>query len=60
MAIRTELTLRLQNSPGTLARVCQIVADEHRHGDLAVIMSNGAFGGIHRKLLTALSSPRAR
>ncbi len=29
MAIRTELTLRLQNSPGTLARVCQVVADEH-------------------------------
>ena len=29
MAIRTELTLRLQNSPGSLARVCQIVADEH-------------------------------
>jgi hypothetical protein len=28
MAIRTELTLRLQNSPGSLARVCQIVADE--------------------------------
>ncbi len=29
MAIRTELTLRLQNSPGTLARVCQLIADEH-------------------------------
>ncbi len=29
MAIRTELTLRLQNSPGSLARVCQIIADEH-------------------------------
>jgi len=28
MAIRTELTLRLQNSPGTLARVCQVIADE--------------------------------
>ena len=28
MAIRTELTLRLQNSPGTLARVCQIIADQ--------------------------------
>jgi hypothetical protein len=28
MAIRTELTLRLQNSPGTLAKVCQIIADE--------------------------------
>ena len=29
MAIRTELTLRLQNSPGSLAKVCEIVADEH-------------------------------
>jgi hypothetical protein len=29
MAIRTELTLRLQNSPGMLARVCQVVAEEH-------------------------------
>lgn len=29
MAIRTELTLRVQNSPGTLARVCQLIADEH-------------------------------
>ncbi len=29
MAIRTELTLRLQNSPGSLAKVCQIIADEH-------------------------------
>ena len=28
MAIRTELTLRLQNSPGMLARVCQLIADE--------------------------------
>jgi hypothetical protein len=28
MAIRTELTLRLQNSPGVLARVCQVIADE--------------------------------
>lgn len=28
MAIRTELTLRLQNSPGALARVCQLIADE--------------------------------
>ena len=26
----------------------------HRPGDLVVIMSNGAFGGIHRKLLAAL------
>jgi UDP-N-acetylmuramate: L-alanyl-gamma-D-glutamyl-meso-diaminopimelate ligase len=31
------------------------VAVEARSGDLVVIMSNGGFGGIHRKLLTALS-----
>ena len=28
MAIRTELTLRLQNSPGALAQLCQALADE--------------------------------
>jgi hypothetical protein len=28
MAIRTELSLRLQNSPGSLARVCKVLADE--------------------------------
>lgn len=28
MAIRTELTLRLANSPGVLARVCQALGDE--------------------------------
>jgi hypothetical protein len=29
MAIRTELKLSLQNNPGTLARMCQVLADEH-------------------------------
>jgi hypothetical protein len=28
MAIRTELTLRVPNTPGALARVCQALADE--------------------------------
>jgi hypothetical protein len=28
MAIRTELSLRLQNSPGSLSRVCQVLASE--------------------------------
>ena len=28
MAIRTELTLRLENSPGSLARLCQTLADQ--------------------------------
>ena len=31
------------------------IVREHRPGDLVVIMSNGGFGGIHRKLLQALS-----
>jgi UDP-N-acetylmuramate: L-alanyl-gamma-D-glutamyl-meso-diaminopimelate ligase len=35
--------------------IAAIVAG-HRAGDLVVVMSNGAFGGIHGKLLTALSA----
>ena len=31
------------------------VGREARDGDLVVVMSNGGFGGIHRKLLTALA-----
>jgi UDP-N-acetylmuramate: L-alanyl-gamma-D-glutamyl-meso-diaminopimelate ligase len=31
------------------------IAKEHRPGDLVVLMSNGGFGGIHRKLLEALA-----
>jgi len=31
------------------------VVNEHRRGDIVVLMSNGGFGGIHRKLLKALS-----
>jgi UDP-N-acetylmuramate: L-alanyl-gamma-D-glutamyl-meso-diaminopimelate ligase len=34
------------------------IVREHRPGDLVVMMSNGGFGGIHRKLLTALQSVR--
>jgi UDP-N-acetylmuramate: L-alanyl-gamma-D-glutamyl-meso-diaminopimelate ligase len=34
-----------------------VLAREHRPGDLVVLMSNGGFGGIHQKLLKALSEP---
>lgn len=40
------------------ASIDQIIAtivDEHQPGDLVVIMSNGGFGGIHRRLLDALN-----
>mgnify|MGYP001242508567 CR=1 FL=1 len=32
------------------------VVDEAREGDLVVVMSNGAFGEIHNRLLAALGS----
>jgi UDP-N-acetylmuramate: L-alanyl-gamma-D-glutamyl-meso-diaminopimelate ligase len=32
------------------------IVDEHRPGDIVVLMSNGGFGGIHQKLLRALSA----
>jgi UDP-N-acetylmuramate: L-alanyl-gamma-D-glutamyl-meso-diaminopimelate ligase len=35
------------------------VAAEARDGDLIVVMSNGGFGGIHRKLLTAIGAGEA-
>lgn len=50
------------NGRGASAREAASIEDiiatvvrEHRRGDLVVIMSNGGFGGIHRKLLQALS-----
>jgi UDP-N-acetylmuramate: L-alanyl-gamma-D-glutamyl-meso-diaminopimelate ligase len=35
------------------------IVGEHRDGDVVVLMSNGGFGGIHRKLLQALGGPVA-
>ena len=34
--------------------IIRTIVDEHRDGDIVVLMSNGGFGGIHRKLLQAL------
>ena len=38
-----------------VADIVAALADEARPGDLVVIMSNGGFGDIHRKLLAALA-----
>ena len=50
-------------SRGQHARFVPVVDDivatlvrEHRNGDVVVLMSNGGFGGIHRKLLEALAA----
>jgi UDP-N-acetylmuramate: L-alanyl-gamma-D-glutamyl-meso-diaminopimelate ligase len=34
--------------------IVSTIVSEHRDGDVVVLMSNGGFGGIHGKLLTAL------
>jgi UDP-N-acetylmuramate: L-alanyl-gamma-D-glutamyl-meso-diaminopimelate ligase len=36
--------------------IVRTIVDEHREGDLVVLMSNGGFGGIHSKLLKALAA----
>ena len=39
-----------------LSGIVRVVAEEARDGDLVVAMSNGAFGGIHGRLLEALAA----
>jgi UDP-N-acetylmuramate: L-alanyl-gamma-D-glutamyl-meso-diaminopimelate ligase len=36
--------------------IVDTIVTEHRAGDLVVLMSNGGFGGIHRRLLQALEA----
>jgi UDP-N-acetylmuramate: L-alanyl-gamma-D-glutamyl-meso-diaminopimelate ligase len=36
--------------------IIRTIVEEHRDGDVVALMSNGGFGGIHRKLLEALSA----
>ena len=38
----------------SIDEIVDTIVREHRPGDLVVVMSNGGFGGIHRKLLQAL------
>ncbi len=40
----------------TVDAIVDAVSKEARDGDLVVVMSNGGFGGIHRKLLDALAA----
>ncbi|HUK33084.1 MAG TPA: Mur ligase family protein, partial [Vicinamibacterales bacterium] len=43
----------------SLGDIVSIIVRERRPGDLVVMMSNGGFGGIHRKLLDALAPSEA-
>jgi UDP-N-acetylmuramate: L-alanyl-gamma-D-glutamyl-meso-diaminopimelate ligase len=42
-------------APDSVDDIVQTIVREHRPGDLVVLMSNGGFGGIHQKLLHALT-----
>ena len=42
---------------GEVDAIVRTIAAEAREGDVVVVMSNGGFGGIHEKLLTALERP---
>src|SRR6185436_748198 len=38
----------------SIDQIVELIVNEHRSGDLVVLMSNGGFGGIHKQLLQAL------
>ncbi len=48
------------DAPDSLDAIIATIVQEHRPGDLVVLMSNGGFGGIHRRLLSALASAAPR
>jgi UDP-N-acetylmuramate: L-alanyl-gamma-D-glutamyl-meso-diaminopimelate ligase len=39
----------------SVEEIVEAIVREHRRGDIVIVMSNGGFGGIHRKLLQALA-----
>jgi UDP-N-acetylmuramate: L-alanyl-gamma-D-glutamyl-meso-diaminopimelate ligase len=45
------------HAAASLDAIVATIAREHRAGDLVVMMSNGGFGGIHRRLLQTLQTP---
>jgi UDP-N-acetylmuramate: L-alanyl-gamma-D-glutamyl-meso-diaminopimelate ligase len=51
----TRQNVRARHLPSVEA-IVDAVAKEARDGDLVVVMSNGGFGGIHQKLVTALAA----
>ncbi|MGC4082419.1 MAG: hypothetical protein QM736_10015 [Vicinamibacterales bacterium] len=51
---------RRAEAPESVDAIVATIVREHRPGDLVVLMSNGGFGGIHKRLLAALDSSRIR
>jgi UDP-N-acetylmuramate: L-alanyl-gamma-D-glutamyl-meso-diaminopimelate ligase len=49
---------RRARASASVEDIISTIVEEHRAGDLVVIMSNGGFGGIHARLLEALGEVR--
>lgn len=47
-------------APESLDAIVDTIVEQHRPGDLVVLMSNGGFGGIHKRLLAALDPAASR
>ena len=60
MAIRVELSLRLQNTPGALARVCKILSDEHINLLALSVEGGGLLRMVVDNHLSAIGSLRDR
>jgi UDP-N-acetylmuramate: L-alanyl-gamma-D-glutamyl-meso-diaminopimelate ligase len=54
-----DLTERRQSAreAASVDEIVRTIVQEHKPGDVVVLMSNGGFGGIHKKLLAALGTP---
>jgi UDP-N-acetylmuramate: L-alanyl-gamma-D-glutamyl-meso-diaminopimelate ligase len=48
------------HAASSLDEIVATIVRDHRPGDLAVLMSNGGFGGIHTRLLAALQAVSTR
>ncbi|MCS6804188.1 MAG: UDP-N-acetylmuramate:L-alanyl-gamma-D-glutamyl-meso-diaminopimelate ligase [Acidobacteriota bacterium] len=48
------------HAPGSVDEIVAYLTEETRRGDVVAIMSNGAFGGIHQKLMAALANRSRR
>ncbi len=51
-----ERGLSARHMPGGVEEIVAYISERARRGDAVLIMSNGGFGGIHEKLLAALTS----
>jgi UDP-N-acetylmuramate: L-alanyl-gamma-D-glutamyl-meso-diaminopimelate ligase len=57
---RLQLAGKAAREATSIDQIVGLIVDEHRPGDLVVLMSNGGFGGIHKRLLQALEQVDTR